>query len=170
LVELLLVIAIFSITAIIAVPAIKPTQPYKLDLAATHLADALRHARAEALRMANPHGIHIETSQKRIRVFRGADATLPPTPVYDVYHPLTKRLYELDLDSGSMPEGVTLSASSSWSETCDQPAVLGFDAVGTPRCGDPWSAVLETSTFTLTYAGHTRSVIVDGVTGRVTLQ
>ena len=170
LVELLIVVSIMSIAALIVLPSVEATEPYKLDLAANQLADSIRYARGEALRMANPYGVHIEASQKRIRVYRGAGVSLTPTPVYDVYHPLTKRLYKLDLGDRSMPEGLTVSASASWSGVCNQSALLGFDSLGTPRCGDPWSVFLTASKLILTYAGHTRSVVVDGVTGRVTVQ
>jgi prepilin-type N-terminal cleavage/methylation domain-containing protein len=170
LVELVLVVGILSITALVVLPAVQPAQPYRVDLAASQLADSLRHARGEALRMASSYGVHVEATQKRIRVFRGTGVTLPPTPVYDVYHPVTKRLYEVDLDDQPVTAGVMLSASASWSGTCNQPALLGFDAVGMPRCGDPWSVLLGTSTLTLSHAGHTRSVVLDGVTGRVTVQ
>ena len=73
-------------------PSLEPAQPYKLDLAANEVASAIRHARGEAIRMAAPDGVDIEPSAGRIRVFRGAPGTTPPTPTYDVVHPISRGL------------------------------------------------------------------------------
>lgn len=168
LIELLTVLSIVAIASLVVLPALAPTQPHALDLAVHEFADAIRAARSEALRTDNPHGVHIEGIQGRIRVFRGDPGTMPPNPLYDVPHPLTKRPYEIVLATDT--SGIAVTRSATWSAVCGQPDLLGFDAAGTPRCGDPWAVLLQTSTVTLTLAGHTRRVVVDGETGRVTVQ
>ena len=145
------------------------SETYKLELAASEVAAAYRYARGEALRGADPHGVHVDVAQNRIRLFR-LPTLSPPTPAYDVNHPLTKRLYDIDLDAQPATEGVTVASGAVWSATCDQPSFFGFDSAGTPRCGDPWPVTLEVGGVMLSYQGHTRAVVVDGETGRVTVQ
>jgi prepilin-type N-terminal cleavage/methylation domain-containing protein len=170
LLELVIVLGVLAVIAVVSLPSLDATQPYKLDVAATALADSIRFARVEAMRMARPYGVNIEPGPKRVRVFRGSGSSLPPTPVYDVIDPISKRLFDLDLDDQSTTEGVSFAAAPSWSGACSKPELLGFDAAGTPRCGDPWSVVLTTSTLTLSHAGRTRSIVIDGETGRVRVQ
>ncbi len=170
LVEIMLALTILSIAAFVAFPSKAPTRPYKLDLAASQFADAIRHARTEALRMANPYGVYVESGQSRLRVFRGDVGTLPPTPIFDVVHPVSKRLYEIDLKTETGTQGVAVSTTATWSGACALPQILGFDAAGIPRCGSSWNVLLETSQIALSHAGHIRLIIVDGETGRVTIQ
>ncbi len=170
LLELVIVLGILAVVALVAFPRIEATQPYRLDVAATELAAAIRFARVEAMRMASPYGVQVKPSPKKVRVFRGSGSKLAPTPVYDVLDPVSKRPYEFDFDDQATTRRLELTVVSSWSGDCDDPELLGFDEAGTPRCGDPWDVLLGTSTLTLSHAGRTRNVIVDGETGRVRVQ
>ena len=75
------------------------------------VAAALRFARGEAMRTGAYHGVDFSADPggglRRIRVFR-VDASAPSTPVYDVYHPVDHRPYELQTATRSGTEGTAL--------------------------------------------------------------
>ncbi len=170
LVELMVVVFILSVIALIITPSLRPADPHKIELVAGEVAAAYRHARREALRTSYPHGVHTEPTLKRSRVMRDITGTIPPVPSYDVYQPVAKQLYKVDLET-QMPGGdLTMTLANTWSGTCNQPELLFFDFAGRPRCGDPWGVLLESESLTLTWSGHTRVVAIDGETGRVTIQ
>lgn len=169
LVEMVIVTAVLAIASLVLIPALTPSQPYKLDLVANQIAESIRYAQGEALRTQTPYGVEIDTTANRFRVFRDTSGLTPPTPVFDVYHPITKQFYDLNLEGSSATSGIQIVAAPIWLGACTQPGRLGFDAHGTPRCGDPWNIGLQTSTLTLTYQGHTRTIAIDGVVGRVTV-
>ncbi len=171
LVELVVVLTLLSLSAVILIPAVQPTQGYRLDLAASEFADAMRFARSEALRTGKPHGFLAESSENRIRVFRANTITTPLTPVHDVYHPVSRRLYDLDLDTEDALAGVTMnSGGPTWLGTCDTPDIVVFDATGTPHCSDPWTVLLAERVVTLAFTDATRQVVLAGETGRVVVQ
>jgi len=170
LVELTLVLALLGILALVALPSGQPTQSYKLELAAVELADAYRFARSESLRTGSPHGTHTDPSQNRVRVFRADTGTTPATPIYDVYHPIHRKLYDVDLDLAPEWTGVAMSAGATWLGACSAPTLLSFDAGGTPHCSNPGAVLLDQATVQLSLAGETRDVVIDGETGRVWIQ
>ena len=99
LVELLVVITILGVVAVVAIPNFSSSNPQTLDLAAEEFANAMRFARSEAIRTGEPRGFRQRSDTKRIRVFRPDTGTAPWTLNYDVYHPLTKQLYDIKLDN-----------------------------------------------------------------------
>ena len=168
LVEVLVVVLILGAAALVALPDAASTSTFALDQSAGSLAQAVRFARDESLRTGSPFGVEVDATQQRIRVFRGDSATNPPTPVYDVVHPLSGNPYALSLADDPATQGVSLSLAMNWSGGCSAPTLLGFDAGGTPRCGSPWTVLLQSGSIDLSLDGHTRSVTIDGTTGRVT--
>jgi len=169
LVEIVAVVAVLAIAGLVLIPTLNPSQPYKLDLVASQIAESIRFAQGEALRTQTPYGVEIDTATNRFRVFRDTSALIPPTPVFDVYHPVSKTFYDLDLEANSATSGVQIAAAPVWIGACTRPDRLGFDAHGTPRCGEPWNIRLQTSRLTVTYQGHTRTIVIDGEVGRVTV-
>ncbi len=161
-------VAILGIVASVAIPNLSSTDPLLLQLAAEEVAEAYRFARAESLRSATPHGVYREpsTSNKRYRVFRST----PPTPIYDIYHPLNKQLYDLDLEVHPFASADTVSVTSSFHGSCTQPLYIVFNAQGIPLCGDPLTVILEQKVITLVKGNITYTVTLDGITGRVTVQ
>lgn len=179
--ELLVVLALVSILALAAVPVAAPSADKRLDAAAQEVINALRFARIEALRTGTFYGADFNldpaTGARRVRVFR-TDSAVPPNPVYDVRHPLDKRLYDNQLVSGSATAGVTISAAAFYYQRGAATPVArdwaAFDASGKPDyypdAGNyaAYSAAPYLSAVTLSYQGRSVQVLLDPVTGRVT--
>ena len=83
LIELLTVVAIIAIAAAIAVPAMRVSNVYALDRAATELAQMLRYARSEARRTGITHGVFAGTDVASLYQW---DASIDYTAVR---HPIT---------------------------------------------------------------------------------
>lgn len=170
LVELLIVIIILGIAASVAIPDISTTNPGKIDLAAEEFAQAMRFARSEAIRTGQPHGFSQQSTAKRIRVFRADTGTSPWSLIYDVYHPLSKHLYDIQLNTHPFALADNLNRVVSFKGTCNVTDNIYFDSNGIPRCADPETILLQQFDLTFTLGNHTRVVTLHGITGRVTVQ
>jgi type II secretion system protein H len=171
LVELVIVVGIIALIAAIAVPATTSTGSDKqLELTAKEFAAAMRFARTESIRTGKPHGFRQTVSDKRIRVFRLDESTSPPTLIYDIYHPVDKQLYDIKLEVQSAAAADSLNRNVVFRGTCNESANAYFDANGTPWCTDPTNVLLESFEVQLDLAAARRTVTVDGITGRVTVQ
>ena len=170
LVELLVVIAIIGVVAVVATPFLSSADPYRLDLAAEEFAEAMRFARSEAMRTGEPHGFRQASANKRIRVFRPDTSASPWTLNYDVYHPVSKQLYDLKLDEHPFAAADNVSRNRVYLDTCDKPRDVYFDSAGIPWCTDPETVLLRQYDVTLTLGPHARIVTLHGITGRVTVQ
>jgi type II secretion system protein H len=170
LVELLLVIAILGVAATVAIPNLSSSDPQRLDLAAEEFANAMRFARSEAMRTGEPRGFRQQSSAKWIRVFRPDTSTSPWTLNYDVYHPVSKKLYDIDLNTHPFAAADSLSLNRVYRGTCNKPGEIYFDSSGIPRCAAPETVLLKQLNVTLTLGPHTRTVTLHGITGRVTVQ
>ena len=170
LLELTLVSAILGIVAVAALPNLSSSDPSRLDLAALEIADAMRFARGEAIRTGVPHGFRQEISQKRIRVMHPDMADTPATLVYDVYHPVSKKLYVIDLNTEPFVMVTDVSRTTMFLGTCNPVDDVYFDANGTPWCVEPRSVLVQQFAVTLAVGSLSRVVTLDGITGRVTIQ
>jgi len=170
LLELLAVVIILGVAAAVAIPDISTTNPNKLDLAAEEVAQAIRFARSESLRTGQPHGFRQQSSAKRIRVFRHDTSATPWVPIYDIYHPTSKQLYDIELDTQSFASADSVSRTPTFRGICNKTGNIYFDAAGIPRCADPETVLLEQFDVTLTLGNHIRVVTLNGITGRVTVQ
>lgn len=170
LVELLIVVTILGVAAAVAIPDISTTNPGKLKIAAEEFAQAMRFARSEAIRTGQPHGFRQRSDNRRIRVFRPDTGTSPWTLNYDVYHPLSKQLYDIKLREHSIAAVGNVSHNRVFRGTCNKPRNVYFDRNGTSWCADPENVLLDQFVVTLTLGTHTRTVTLHGITGRVTVQ
>ena len=168
--EILVVVAILGIVASVAIPSITSSNPQTLELAAEEFANAMRFARSEAMRLGTPIGFRLHSGNKRIRVFRADTGTAPWTLNYDVHHPLSKHLYDIELDSHPFAAADSLSHNRVYRGTCNQPGNVYFDSNGTPWCAEPETVLLEQFDVTLTLGSHSRVVTLHGISGRVTVQ
>ena len=170
LVELLVIIMILGIVAVVAIPDFRSGEPHQLKLAAEEFARAMRFARSEAIRLGSPRGFRQQSSQKRIRVFRPDTGVSPWALNFDVYHPLSKHLYDIQLDTHPFAAADVLSSNRVYRGTCNAPGKVYFDSNGTPWCADPETVLLEQFNVTFTLGSHSRVVTLQGITGRVTVQ
>jgi prepilin-type N-terminal cleavage/methylation domain-containing protein len=168
--ELVIVISTLGLIAAIAVPAISSSSNKKLDLAVQEFVTAIRFARSESTRTSSPHGFHHESGAQRIRVWR-ADTTLDPaTIVYDVRHPIDKQFYDIDLNQIPLAAATTITQNSLFRGTCSSPEIVYFDANGSPWCESPGNVLLESFELIFQSGSAQRTLTVDGITGRVTVQ
>jgi type II secretion system protein H len=168
--ELVVVVTVLGIIAAIAVPGFSSNSDEKLQLAAEEFAAAIRFARGESKRTGEPHGFRQQSGAKRIRVFRLDQGTSPPTLIYDVYHPIDKQLYDYDLDLESLAAADLLARTTDFRGTCNVNGNVYFDANGTAWCADPDNVLLNSFQIDFDLGSHRRTVLVDGITGRVTVQ
>ena len=170
LLELLIVVTILGIAAAVAIPDLSSTNTNKLELAAEEFAQAMRFARSEAIRTGQPHGFTQQSTARRIRVFRADTGTSPWSLIYDVYHPLSKQLYDIDLDNHAFASANSINRTTAFIGTCDTRRKIYFDNNGIPRCVDPETILLQQFDVSFTLGNHTRVVTLHGITGRVTVQ
>ena len=168
--EILIVVSLLGIVAAVAVPNFSSTDPQPLELAAEEIANAMRFARSEAMRLGRPIGFSQKSSNTRIQVFQVDTGTSPWTLNYDVYHPHSKHLYDIKLQKHPFTATDAVSDNSAYRGTCDKPGDVYFDSNGTPWCADPETVLLEQFDVTLTLGPHSRVVTLHGISGRVTVQ
>jgi len=172
LVELLLVITILGFAAMLAIPSFSASDHTKLEMAAQEYAQAIRYARSLAMQQGAPFGFRNPPGPgiTRIRVFRVDTTTNPWTPIYDVYHPLSKNLYDIDLESHRFAYTETVNRATSFRGTCNAVGNTYFDANGVPWCADPEDVLLEQLDMTFSTGPISRVVTLHGISGRVTIQ
>lgn len=168
--EMMAIVLVLSIAAVVTVPNLSSSDPEKIELAAQEFARAIRHARAEAIRTGAPRGFHGESTAKRVRVFTPDTAATPWTATYDVLHPLTRSAYDVAIDSHPFARADQLTAAAAFGGACVRPELVYFDALGIPRCIEPETVRLERLDLVFELGGQTRTVTLEGVTGRVTVQ
>lgn len=168
--EIMIAVLILGIVEVAVMPDISTTDTKKLEAAAQTISDAIIFARAEALRTKISHGIHADIDNQRIRVY-----SLPAgTSVYDVYHPIDKKIYDIWLKNDTRMVGVDLiSASFSFEGGYSSSAYLDFNANGMPKYsgGIPLNDHMLTSAeMKLSYRGRQLTISIAPITGRVTVQ
>jgi len=170
LLEALMVVSILGVVAVVAVPGFRSAEPRQLELAAKEFAEAIRFARSEAIRVGEPRGFWQQSGAKRIQVFRPDTSTTPWTPVYDIYHPVSRKLFDIELDKHPFAAADYLNRNATFRGTCNKTGTIYFDSSGTPWCADPESVLLEQFDITFTVGAYTRVVTLHGLTGRVMVQ
>ena len=170
LLELTVVILILGIMAVVMIPEFSSTDPISLDLAAEKYASAIRFARSESIRTGKPHGFRATVTNRRLRVASLNESTSPWTLVYNIYHPVSRKIYDFDLDNITAARDILLEKSLSYRGTCNTQSNLYFDKDGSAWCTDPDNVALITYNLTLSQGSHSLLVSIDGITGRVTVQ
>ena len=151
LVELVLVIAILGLVALVVVPRFSSYEDdKKIALAASELADALRFARSSAMGSGQKHRVKIEPADETYSVMLTQSLAL-------VMHPVDKKDYIVDLTNAPFTGGVDLlSVNGNTSGTY----VVDFYPDGHA------STSME---IVFSYAGLSKTVSLNAVTGRVTM-
>jgi prepilin-type N-terminal cleavage/methylation domain-containing protein len=164
--EIVIVVIILGIVAAAAMPMLSSSDTTKLDAAASEIAEAVDFARTEAIRTKITHGINTDASLDQVRVYSKPSTTA----VYDVYHPIDKKLYVLQLKNNTQTSGVDLvSASFTFSNGVSN-GLLDFNSDGMPKYSSTTDYMLTSGSITLSYKSQLRKVIIAPMTGRVTIQ
>jgi len=168
--ELLVVVTILGIVAVAAVPNFSSVDEQRVELAATEVADALRFARAEAMRTGIPFGLRASATEERAQVYRLDLAAPSPAAEYSVRHPGSKRLYDLQL--GRSPYGVDVADVGIYYDGSPVAVdYLAFDANGVPRfANDAVSHNLGQAEISVRRGDASRIVAVEPLSGRVTVR
>ena len=169
--ELMIVVVTLAVIAAIVVPATTSTASDKqLRLVAEEFAAAMRFARSESIRTGEPHGFRFLTNQYRIRVFSADTSGSPWTWVWDVYHPVSKQLFDYTFPAELAGAADPVIHAPVYRGICDRQGVVYFDANGTPWCLEPETVLLDSYRLDITTTAGQASVNLDGITGRVTVQ
>ncbi len=171
LLEILAVIAILGIIAVVAMPDFSSSDETKLELAAKEVASALRFARSEALRSGEKRGVLVDHETQQVRVYKLP--TLPPPPENTLYHPITKQPYDFNVSTSAMISGVVITNTSGPFDFSGlgQRKDVFFDRRGMPLFIEA-SAIYQLAggDIRLAYGAAKRSIHLEPVTGRVTIQ
>ena len=167
LLEVLIVVSLLAVIAAVAAPSFTNTDESKLDAAVIEVTSAIRFAQSEAVRTGVPRGVYAGQSDQQIRVYR-----LPAAiPIYDVYDPLNKNLYDLNFSAGG--SDVAIDNVYFKFENFSFPRdYLGFSGgTGLPKYNDFGTVrMLETAYVRLDHNGAQRTIAISPMTGRVTVQ
>ncbi len=152
------------------VPDFSSTDPTRLDLAAEKYADAIRFARSESIHTGEPHGFQQKNDDRFLKV-KSVDYSETTWALNDdIYNPVSKRLYHVKLDELPGADNITTSRSYSFRGTCDSFKQVYFNNHGSAWCLNPEQVGLNQYVITLSLGSHTRTVSIDGITGRVMIQ
>lgn len=179
LIELSLVVAILGIIAIVVLPNYSATRLQQLELAAHHIAEALRFARSEAMRSGTVIGVIIDTDDslaqaRDIAVFKPDWVPSPFGIESFLRHPFSKQTYDIWLSGGLDGRVVGFDSTAkpfSFSGIAPSRNYVFFDAGGAPRwLQDGTLYRLTDGTVTLAADDLTIVVRVDPVTGLVGIE
>ncbi len=175
LIELLIAVGILAMLAASVAPLLSATsRPAQTLEAAEQIAAALRFARDEAQRTQTPCGVTFASgaASDSYKVHVLNTATAPPTPLYTALHPLSRQLYGETLGSDSRYPDTRLD-SALVVLPVGTTSALSFLADGAPATtqGSALQRLTSGSARVRVQAGsHTRDVLVDAETGRITVQ
>ena len=175
LLELVIVVAILGIVAVVAIPSLSPERDRKLDLAAEEIASAIRFAHSEAIRTGEGHGLTISQATQKVTVKNYDISVAPIITLGTLVHPISKQVYDFNINTSSVTNGVTISNSSdvfNYGPEGRRRSLI-FDAHGTPIWivgSDPTRHLLVDGIVELSYGGQQRYVDIAAITGRVTIQ
>ncbi|NNG02241.1 MAG: hypothetical protein HKM93_22885 [Desulfobacteraceae bacterium] len=165
LLDLILVMIIVAITGMISVPAFNSVASIaRLNEAAAETVSALEFARHRAILFQRPFGLRVDTAENRFIVFDKrytADASPHPDAIPPVnsngvlFHPIDKTAYQIDFDDRNTFSGVDISAVTPGNE-------ILFHADG--------HAAPQSPTMVIVLGKEQRVIMVDHVTGKVTVQ
>lgn len=170
LLEMMIVVAILTIAAAIAVPAVTTPDHSKLDLAATRVADAMRYAREEARRTGVAHGAFVDITNNTLQLFRLDETPDPDVKVFDVRDPVSKQLYNIRIDAAPHNNVVAVAVNGTYSNICKDPGNILFDPRGVTRCADPLTTWVVDTSVNLQLGILKSTISVDGFTGRVEVE
>ena len=170
LLELVVVTSLIAILAAVALPGFRASEAENLALAATHVTEAIRFTRAEAIRTGDPHLIELDSQQNQILVATADLSGATAVPGADLIHPITKQPYRIVLSDLPGTSNAKFNNNPFDFDGGIKGDVLLFDAHGLPFCKkDGNNVLLEVGTVQMRLGDHDAAVFVAPITGRVTI-
>jgi prepilin-type N-terminal cleavage/methylation domain-containing protein len=172
LLEMLLVVVILSIAAKIALPNLATATPARLDRAANELAEALRFARAEAIRTGTLVGVQYSASTPSISVCTISLILGFISKCSILSNPVDHNPYTLNYAGNGNQAPVTLN-SVTWQYGGNNLNYIVFGSHGTPVYPIiliSQMTMLTNASVVIAYAGQIRTINVSPMTGRVSIQ
>ena len=170
-VEMLIVVMIVSVLAFLALPSTRPGEISRLEQASNEVVQAIRYARSEAMRSGEPHGIYVDATLQRLRVYHLDVSVTPPVPQFTVRNPMDKKFYDLRFDSDPVVSAATIDVVAIAYTDLGPSSLLSFTAQGTPFFTDgirPY--MLSNGNIGLSLGDHYRVISVTPYSGRVSVQ
>ena len=158
--EMLIVVAILSVVAAIAIPQASSVSPYAVDATTAEVAQAIRFAQREAIRTGTIHGVIVDPASQELRVFG-----LPTSGATASTHPLDKREYTILFGNNAMLRGTIVSSAFKYDKKATN--YISFTRDGSPGTADGSDPLKEEGLITLRHGNAERIVRVATVTGRV---
>lgn len=168
--ELLIVVTILAVVGTFAMPSLNSLESLRINAATAELAAALRYAREEAIRTGDIYSVEFPSGTHAAQVVQIDDFSVMAITRPVVRHPISRRLYNLDLENDPTTSPTQLSS-----------LVLDFDSVGQQRrvdfmpTGQPvWIDIFEqpyrllNGSIVLQAQAVQTTIVLDGLTGRVT--
>ena len=165
--ELMFVLVVLAVVTAITIPGTTARSDLRLQRAGQEVAAALEFARAETLRTGVSHGVRVQGGQ-RITVFRLDRSKSPPAERYDVYHPVDKSLYDVDLSGNAYTQGTTATGYFLFQRAGTAEQAASFDVNGEAMRGDD-ARPLATGGVLLANDSSILAVAVAPLTGRTTV-
>ena len=174
--EMLVVVAILSVAAALAIPQASSLPPQVADAAAAEVVRAVRFAQREAIRTGTWQQVSADPVKQELRVYQASTDTTAT-------HPVDKREYKISFAGNAMQRATIVSAVFQY-DGGPTTSFASFGPDGAPSYIDPSKTAQVLSQFftgspdidplkvegkiTLRYANQDRVVRVAPVTGRVT--
>ncbi len=163
--DLLITVLLIGLFSLMAMPAFQDlASGAKLDSAAAELVSSLEYAGSLAIRYRRPF---LVTVSQRYSAFAAIDSRYegdmsdhpdadPPVWAFGIVaHPVDRSRYLIDFNATERFEGVRISA------------IKGASSI---RFYPEGHCSTEATSITVTYGGDSRTVSIDGITGRVTVR
>jgi prepilin-type N-terminal cleavage/methylation domain-containing protein len=168
-IEIMIVITILAIIAAVALPTLSSTDYKKLDIAAQEIAQAIRFTRLESMRTGIPHGVFVDKDTDTVKAYSLESGTA----VFNVYHPVDKKIYTLNIRSDANTKNIDLfDYNINFHSLSGNRQYLGFSNQGIPKYYSSGTDHMlnPNASITLQYAGQTRVISISPMVGRVTVQ
>lgn len=170
LLEITTIVLILGIMAAVVIPDFSSTDSTRLDTIAEDIANAIRYTRSESIRQGKPYGFKQISSTRLLKIGRVDTSTTPWSLIYDVYHPLYKKFYRIELDNHPIDKTVTVIRTPVFIGSCNSTRKVYFDSRGTPHCLQPENILVEKFDLKLTLGTQSKVVTLHGLSGKVSIQ
>ena len=170
LLELTLVALILVIITAIALPGGDSSDGPRLESLARQFAEAIRHARSESLIRSRPVAIRLRQANRKIKVKWVDTSTSPWSYAGNLTHPVSKSDYIIETDRTLPGVSIEHQLTTRDGRSCDSEKAIWFDRQGAAWCKNPNDVAVSEYIITLRRGQHSRRIILDGPSGRVSVE